>query len=402
MRRSYKFRLRPTSPQHGRLNLMLRSHQGMYNAALQERKESFEWWKAKSERLNPPPKPKVTYGTQSAQLKEIRAVCPEDAIWSFSSQQATLRRLNRAFVAFFRRVKAGEEKPGYPRFKSRDRFDSVEWPSDGDGCRWKPETARVYLQGIGDVKVHMHRPMQGVVKTITAKREGRRWVVVFSCDHVPAKALPPNDRATGIDVGITAFLATSDGAFVENPRHARAGADLLADAKRVLARKKRGSNNRRAAKATVGTRYRKIANQRRDFHHKVARELVAHHGTLFIEDLRIHNMTASARGSAEEPGTNVAQKAGLNRSILDAGWGQFRSILTGKAEEAGRRLIAVDPRYTSQTCLECRHVQRGNRDGALFRCLKCGFTAHADTVGACNIKGAGLALLAAKEQSDVA
>jgi putative transposase len=134
---------------------MLKSHRTMYNAALQERKESFEWWKAKSERLNPPPRPKVNYGTQSAQLKEIRAVCPEDAIWSFSSQQATLRRLNRAFVAFFRRVKAGQEKPGYPRFKSNDRFDSVEWPSDGDGCRWKPDTGRVYLQGIGDVKVDM-------------------------------------------------------------------------------------------------------------------------------------------------------------------------------------------------------------------------------------------------------
>jgi putative transposase len=113
-------------------------------------------------------------------------------------------------------------------------------------------------------------------------------------------------------------------------------------------------------------------------------------------------MTASARGSVEEPGTNVSQKAGLNRSILDAGWGQFRSILTGKAEEAGRRLIAVNPRYTSQTCLSCGHAQGGSRVGTVFRCLGCGYTAHADTVGACNVLGAGLVLLAASEQSDVA
>ncbi|MCW3043340.1 MAG: Transposase, partial [Actinobacteria bacterium] len=342
------------------------------------------------------------YGTQSAQLKEIRAESPEDARWSFSSQQATLRQLNRAFVAFFKRCKEGAEEPGYPRFKASHRFDSVEWPKDGDGCRWKPQARRVYLQGIGDVKVSMHRPMQGVVKTITVKREGRRWYVIFSCDQVPAKPLPAANRPVGIDVGITTFIATSDGAFVENPRYGKVGADALADAKRVLARKKRGSNNRRAARETVANRSRRIANQRRDFHHKVARHLITYHDVICIEDLRIHNLTASASGTVEEPGTNVAQKAGLNKAILDAGWGQFRSILTGKAEEAGRRLIAVDPRYTSQTCLSCGHVQGGNRVGTVFRCLACGYTAHADTVGACNVLGAGLALLAAPEQSDVA
>jgi putative transposase len=282
MKRSYKFRLRPTSPQHTRLSECLESHRSLYNAALEERRESWEWWKQRRDSLNPPPRPKVNYGTQSAQLKEIRALCPEDARWSFSSQQATLRRLNRAFVAFFKRCKKGVEEPGYPRFKAAHRFDSVEWPKDGDGCRWKPEARGVYLRGIGDVKVDMHRRMQGVVKTIRVKGDGRRWYVVFSCDQVPAKPLPAVDRPVGVDVGVTTFVATSDGAFIENPRSGKVGANPLADANRVLSRKKRGSNNRTAARGVVANRHRKIANRRRDFHHKVARHLVTYHDIICI------------------------------------------------------------------------------------------------------------------------
>src|ERR1700704_3255788 len=115
----------------------------------------------------------VRYGTQSAQLKDIRQGRPDLARWSFSSQQATLRRLDKAFRAFFRRIRAGK-KPGYPRFKSAQRFVSVEWPKDGDGCRWKPEVSRVYLQGVGDVKVTAHRQVDGTVKTVQVRREGRR------------------------------------------------------------------------------------------------------------------------------------------------------------------------------------------------------------------------------------
>jgi putative transposase len=361
----------------------------MYNAALEERREAWRMCRVR-----------VTYEMQSAQLKEIRAELPDEARWSFSSQQATLRRLNKAMAAFFRRVKAGGPA-GYPRFKSGDRFDSVEWPEDGDGCRWKPEARRVYLQGIGDVKVDMHRPVEGIVKTIGVKREGRRWYVILSCDKVPAKPLPPTGAAVGVDVGVTIFLATSDGTFVQNPRHARCGADRLASAQHVLARKKRGSNNRKAARAIVANRHRKTANQRRDFHHQVARELVRDHDIICIEDLAVRSMTGSISGTGANPGTNVAQKQGLNRSILDAGWGQFRSILTGKAEEAGRTLIVVNPRYTSQTCFVCGHVEAGNRINAAFRCLKCGHEAHADTNAACNVLRAGLARLATSE-SDVA
>ena len=382
MRRTYKFRLRPTARQHCAFQACLDDHRELYNAALEERRGGWRWNRER-----------VLYGNQSAQLKLIRACCPEQVRWAFSSQQATLRRLNRAFDAFFRRVKAGQ-KPGFPRFRSEPRWNSVEWPKDGDGCRWKPEHRQVYLQGIGTVKVSMHRSVEGVVKTISIKREGRRWFLVLSCDEVPVKPLPATRAAVGLDMGINAFLATSDGELIENPRHGKKAAGRLALAQQALSRKKRASENRRRQRLVVANRHRKVANQRRDFHHQVARQLVVNYDVLAIEDLAVKNMSRSASGTLEEPGINVAAKRGLNRSILDAGWAQFATILTGKAEEAGRSLIRVNPRRTSQTHWRCG--LSGDRNGVKFWCPHCSVTEHADLNAAHNILRAGLALPAAQ------
>ena len=199
------FGLRPTGRQHIGLAACVKSHRELYNAALQERRDA---WSHSKTRIN--------YGDQSAQLTEIRSVRPDQAVWSFSSQQATLRRLNKAFAGFFRRVKRGE-KAGYPRFKGKARFDSVESPKDGDGARWLPERRRVYLQGVGEVKVDLHRPVQGRVKTIQIKRQGRHWMLVLSCDDVPTNPLPATGRQAGIDVGIVSFATTSDGTHIDNP-----------------------------------------------------------------------------------------------------------------------------------------------------------------------------------------
>ena len=342
MRRAYKFRIYPTAGQASRAAQCLRDHQQLYNAALEERREA---WRMR--------KVGIRYGQQSAQLKEVRGLDPDQGRWSFSSQQATLRRLDKAMAAFYRRCKAGEKRVGYPRFKALDRWDSVEWPRDGDGCRWKPDMGRVYLQGVGHVRVHQHRPVQGRVKTISLKREGRRWYVVLSCDDVPACPLPAAGREVGVDVGVARFATVSDGEIIASPRFTRESADELAAAQRSLARKNRGSANRRRAKAKVAQVHRRIRNRRADFHHKTARALVRECDVIALEDLRIANMVRSASGTLEKPGTNVAAKSGLNRSILDAGWGQFTSILIGKAEEAGRRIVLVDPRHTSINCHQC-------------------------------------------------
>jgi putative transposase len=342
VRRAYKFRIYPTTGQAARMTVCLRDHQRLYNAALEERREAWQRRKVS-----------IRYGSQSGQLKDIRRADPdEQGRWSFSSQQATLRRLDKAMAAFYRRCKAGQ-KPGYPRFRALVRWDSVEWPKDGDGCRWKPETGRAYLQGIGHVKVHAHRAAEGVVKTITLKREGRRWYVVLSCDGIPLRPLPATGREVGIDVGVARFATTSDGEVIPSPRFARASADELAGAQQALARKKRGSANRRRAKAKVAGVHRRIRDRRADFCHKTARALVNTCDAIALEDLAITNMTRSASGTPEQPGTNVAAKSGLNRSILDAGWGQFASILVAKAEEAERRVVFVDPRHTSITCHQC-------------------------------------------------
>jgi putative transposase len=339
--RAYKFRIFPTSGQTVRATACLRDHQRLYNAALEERREA---WKRR--------KAGIRYGQQSAQLKDIRGFGPDQGRWSFSSQQATLRRLDKAMAAFFRRVKAGQA-PGYPRFKALDRRDSVEWPSDGDGCRWKPGTGRVYLQGTGHVKVHAHRAAEGRVKTIRLKREGRRWYVVLSCDDVPARPLAPTGRQIGMDAGVARFATTSDGEIIANPRFARSSAAELTLAQQALSRKQRGSANRRRARAKVAAVHRGTGNRRADFHHKTARALVQACDVIALEDLRISNMTRSASGTLEEPGTNVAAKSGLNRSILDAGWGQFASILVAKAEDAERRVIFVNPAGTSIDCHLC-------------------------------------------------
>ncbi|HVB91524.1 MAG TPA: transposase [Acidimicrobiales bacterium] len=400
MRRAYKFRLRPTATQHVALAGCLDAHRELYNAALQERRDAYErvvrrspaYWSADR------PKGPITYSIQSGQLKEIRAERPDMGIWSFSSQQATLRRLNRAFEAFFRRAKAGEI-PGYPRFKAQHRFDCVEWPKDGDGCKWRPEAARVYLRGIGHVKATVHRRVEGLVKTISVKREGKKWFLVLSCDDVPKKPLEPTGRSIGLDMGIASFATTSDGAHIANPRHAEVGAKRLARAQRVLVPKLRGSNNRAAARETVAARHRKVAHSRRDFHHKVARRLVEDFDVIYVEDLCVANMVRRVEPvpDPETPGQflpNAASaKTGLNRSINDAGWAQFRSLLCAKAEDAGRTVLSVNPRHTSQRCAQCGHTDAGNRiSQAQFRCLACGHEAHAGVNAARNILGAGLAL----------
>lgn len=390
MRRAYVFRLRPTTRQHVALAACVDGHRELYNAALQERRDA--WAHSKT---------RISYGAQSAQLSEIRSLRLDQVRWSFSSQQATLRRLDKAFAAFYRRLRAGRT-PGYPRFKGKARFDSVLWPKDGDGARWLPDQRRVYLQGIGQVRVHMHRQVQGTVKTIQIKRQGRHWMLVLSCDEVPTNPLPATGSQAGIDLGVVTFATLSDGSTVMNPRWARREASRLASAQQRLQRARRGSKNRVARQQTVALRHRRIANRRKDFHHKQARELVARYGLLVVEDLKTANMLrrAKPKPDSHKPGeflpNGARAKSGLNRSISDAGWGQFVSILSAKAEDAGRIWIEVNPRHTSDGCESCGHEAPENRvSQARFACQSCGHTAPADEHAARNILRAGLALHAA-------
>jgi putative transposase len=396
--RAYKFLLRPTVRQEQALGEMLRDHCSLYNGALQERRDAYRHSSKTS----------IKYGDQSAQLKDVRAFDPErQGRWSFSSQQATLRRLDKAMQAFFRRVKAGQT-PGYPRFKGVGHFDTVTFPKDGDGCRWDSTPhdpiTRVRLQGVGHVRVHQHRPVEGRVKTISVKREGARWYVVLACDEVPAEPLPPTGAIVGIDMGVVHFLTTSDGEHVANPRFLQAMADELTEAQRHLAtfpkRTRQRTKHHRAAARKVAKLHAKIRRRRTDFHHKTALALVRDHDVIAHERLNTAGMAKAPapKAAPDTPGSflpnGAAAKAGLNRSILDAGWAQFLGILANKAERASRLTVPVDARNTSRTCPGCGHAAKENRvTQAKFQCTACGFAANADHVGATNVLNrAGLAL----------
>ncbi|MEV7003210.1 transposase [Streptomyces sp. NPDC093982] len=396
MIRAYKFLMRPTVRQAQALGEMLRDHCGLYNGALQERRDAYRHAS----------KTAITYGQQSAQLKDIRAYDPErQGRWSFSSQQATLRRLDKAFAAFFRRVKSGET-PGYPRFRGVNWFDSVDFPKDGDGCRWDATphdpVTRVRFQGVGHVKVNQHRRVVGKVKTVSVKREGERWYVILTAEQPPPEPLPATGSVVGIDMGIASFLTTSNGEHTPNPRHARKAAAKLETAQQALAkfprrrRDQRTANHQRAVQR-VADLHRKVRRQRLDHAHKTALGLVRDHDFIAHEDLKIRNMsrTVAPKPDPDKPGSflpnGATAKTALNRSIADAGWGVFFTILAAKAESAGRTVIAVDPRNTSRRCPECGHTTQENRPTQeTFLCVSCGHHAHADTVGALNVLRAGL------------
>ncbi len=399
VRRSFKFLLRPTSRQADALRAMLQDHCDLYNAGLEHRREA---WRRKAA---------VRYAGQAEDLKHIRAEDPEgQGRWSCSSQQATLRRLDRAFVNFYRRVKAGK-KPGYPRFRSPARFDSVEWPRDGDGCKWddhrKGATGKLRLQGIGYVRVHQHRPIPhgSLIKTITVKREAKRWFVIVSCDNVPAKPLPPTDSEVGIDLGVVSFLTTSDGAQISNPRFGAALAPRLQELRRAWSRTSKGSRRHNELGRRIGVVLGKSRNQRRDHAHKTALWLVRYHDFIAHEDMPTERLSLRPRKRPDGNGgylrNNAWVKRGLNKAIRDTGWTMFLSILTAKAESAGRTIIAVDYAYTSRTCPTCGHAARENRlTQADFACVACGYSGHADVIGAINVLRAGLVLREAAQAAE--
>jgi putative transposase len=311
---------------------------------------------------------------QQAELPGLKEDRPEYKQVDAQVLQDVLKRLDRAFAAFFRRVKAGQA-PGYPRFKGRDRYDSFTFHQTG----WTLEETRLRLRGVsGPLKIKLHRPVQGTIKTVTLKRECGHWYVVFASDVEPAP-VPALDSTVGIDLGLIDFLMADTGDPVPAPQYFRCGEAVLARRQRALARKKRGSHRRRKARLLVAKAHRHVANQRRDFHHKTAHDLVQAYGTICHESLSVKNMV---------------QNHGLAKSITDAAWAQFIAILTAKAAEAGRVTIAVDPRGTSQTCLCGEPVPKGLGDRWHY-CPQCHLSLSRDQVSAILIKRLGLSRQAA-------
>jgi len=358
MRKAFKYRLYPTQPQRKDLERTLVLCRQLYNAALQERRDAYQ----KAGKT-------VGFYEQKRWLPEIRTELPEYKGVHSQVLQNVIERVDKAFQGFFRRVRAGQ-KAGYPRFKGRERYDSFTFPQAGQtGVKVQEGGKRVFLYGIGSVKCKFHRPLEGKVKTATVKREGGHWYVVFSCE-VEAVPLPQTQEAIGIDLGTNPhFLITSEGEMVEAPRYFQKAQAKLASAQRSLSRKKRGSHRHRLGRKRVANLHRKIANQRKDFHHKIARRLVNQYGTIVHEDLNVLGLARSR----------------LAKGVLDAGWGQFLAILAYKAEEAGRRVVGVDPKHTSQDCPVCGYREKRPLWVREYTCPQCGAHQHRDVAAAINI-----------------
>lgn len=373
MRKSFKYRLYPNNAQAEAMSQMLETHRRLYNNALAQRKDAWE-----QEQKG------VKYTEQSGWMKETRKTDAYLASTNFSSCQATLRRLDKSFQAFFRRVKTGE-KTGYPRFKGKHRFDTVDFPSYGDGC--KISDSRIYFQHIGKIKVKWHRPLpeDAVIKTVSFKYEPDGWHVIFSCELPDAQIENTCESVIGVDLGLKSFLVTSDGESIDPPKLYRQAQAKLRRIQRAASRKKKGSNRRRKAVQNVAKLHQHVKNQRKDFHHKLALSLVKQYGLIAHEDLNIKGIARTR----------------LAKSTHDVGWGQFLAILSYKAEEAGTKLIAVPPKNTTQTCCVCGalpDIPLTLRDRT-YHCIHCGQVSDRDLNAARNILRLGLSLQALTQRN---
>jgi putative transposase len=369
---TYKYKLKPTCEQAGVLERTLLLCHHVYNAAIGERREA---WRLRGVT--------VTYYQQKAELPEIKAAMPEYTEVHSQVLQDVVLRVDRAFQAFFRRVHLGEQ-PGYPRFKGGNRYNSFTYPQFENGARL--DNGFLVLSKVGRIAVRWSRPVEGTPKTVTISREADGWYACISCAEVPVQPLEPTGQETGIDLGLASFATLSDGTMIHNPRSYRNAEAYLRRCQRRVARRKKGSNGRKKAVKLLAKAHQKIRRQRRDFHHKEARMLVERYDVIVYEDLRVHNMVKNHH---------------LAKSISDAGWSAFLTILSHKAAWAGRRVQAVEPAYTSQTCSGCGRIVWKGLSVRWHDCPyeDCGVSLHRDHNAAVNILALGKKELSAEGHS---
>ncbi|NCC28023.1 MAG: transposase [Gammaproteobacteria bacterium] len=304
--------------------------------------------------------------------------------------QQTLKDLDRAYTNFF------NKRADLPRFKKKGRArDSFRYPQ---GYMLDQAKDRLFLPKLGWVRYRNSREVLGTVKNITVSQSGGKWFASIQTEREVEIPLHQG-TAVGIDLGIVRFATLSDGTVLEPLNGFKRREPALRKAQRRLSRKKKFSRNWRKAKAKVQRIQTKIANARRDTLHKATSAISKNHAMIVIEDLQVCNMSASAAGTVEAPGSNVRAKSGLNKAILDQGWFEFRRQLDYKSAWNGGHLIAVPAHYTSQTCPLCGHVAKENRQTqAQFACVACGFQDNADRVGAINVLRRGEAMLSQEGQ----
>lgn len=367
--RNYRFRIYPNREQEQKLLAWLETCRWIYNTALAQRKEAWEKEKRSVSRIE-----------QQVWLKQAKKT--DERIREVHSQaaQEVLFRVDRAFAAFFRRVKNGET-PGYPRFKGRGRYKSLTYTQFGKGKGASFQDGKLKLSKIGLVKIKLHREIPGIIKTVIIKRDAAgKWWAVFAVEIELSRQQTHTGPAVGLDVGLEKFAALSDGSIIENPRHLRKTEERLKRAQRELSRKEKGSRNRERVRRKLAKLHAKVRNQRMDFLHKQSRKLVNIYSLIAVEELNIKGMVKNHH---------------LAKSISDAGWGEFISMLEYKAGEAGTKLVKVNPSGTSQKCSRCGMTVPKELSERVHCCPYCGLTLDRDVNAARNILKRALALEAA-------
>jgi len=367
--KSFKFRLEPTKNQRVKLDNILEECRWLYNHFLEQRKNAWE-----------KDKKSIDCYEQSKLLPKLKQKRPSLKIVYSQALQNIPIKIDKAFYAFFRRIKLGQ-KPGYPRFKEKGRLHSFIFPQMNSGYKITP-TSKLRLFGVGHIKINIHRALPGNVKTCTiTKSPSGKWYACFVCE-VPEKRLKFNGEMVALDVGIKTFATLSNEDTISNPKFFKQSQDKLAKAQKKLSALEKGSEKRAKCRKIVCRIHEKISNQRNNFCHQVSRKLVNSFGTIFIEDIQVNKMIKKENLKV------------FNRSQTDTAWSMFFNFLTYKAEDAGRVLVKVNPAYTSQDCSSCGTRKLMPLEQRTYSCEKCGMIKDRDFNAALNILRLGTQSLA--------
>ena len=375
---AFKYELMPNGEQQRQMRRFAGSCRFVFNKALALQKERHEQGEKK-----------LGYAGLCKLLTEWRNSA--DTAWLADAPvhplQQTLKDLERAYTNFF------AKRADFPRFKKKGQSDGFRYP-DPKQIKLDQDNGRVFLPKLGWLRYRNSRDVLGTVKNVTVSASCGKWFVSIQVEREVTQPVPSGD-AVGIDMGVARFATLSDGTFVVPLNSFKRHQDRLRKAQQSMSRKQKFSSNWKRAKAKVQRIHSRIGNARRDFLHKATTTISQNHAMVCIEDLQVRNMSRSAAGTTEKPGRNVRAKSGLNKSILDQGWFEFRRQLDYKLAWNGGWLVAVPPQYTSRTCPCCGHVSADNRQTqAQFLCVECGFEENADVVGAINVLRAGHARFA--------
>lgn len=376
---AYKYELQPNGEQRRQMRRFAGSCRFVFNKALALQKERYE----RGEK-------RLGYAGLCKELTQWRnsTKTPWLADAPVHPLQQTLKDLERAYANFF------AKRADFPRFKKKGQRDSFRYP-DPKQIKLDQANSRLFLPKLGWLRYRNSRDVLGDVKNVTVSQSCGKWYVSIQTEREVEQPVHPATNVVGVDMGVANFAALSTGEIVAPVDALKRHTQRLARYQRAMSRKQKFSRNWIKAKSRVQKIHTRIGNIRRDHLHKLTTMLSKNHAAIVIEDLQVRNMSRSASGAIEQPGRNVRAKSGLNRSILDQGWFEFRRQLEYKQAWRGGIVVAVNPRNTSRTCPACGHVDKDNRPTqSRFECVACGHTAHADVNAACNILAAGHAVMA--------